>query len=144
MPLLEQGEPIADSWIAIDDSTPLPAGQGVISLARFLADRPNGPVGVRIGAATTPEQLAEVAARAAMVVIEFPGTKDGRGFTLARRLRERYGFSGEIRAAGHILPDNYVFMSRCGFTTAAVPEGTDLRPWKQALTRFPKVYQLSA
>ena len=53
MPLLEQGEPIADSWIAIDDSTPLPAGQGVISLARFLADRPNGPVGVRIGAATT-------------------------------------------------------------------------------------------
>jgi uncharacterized protein (DUF934 family) len=144
MPLLEHGEPIADRWTEIADDAALPAdGQVVVSLARFLDETRNAPFGVRIGAATSAADLAQVAARAAMVVIEFPGTRDGRGFSLARRLRERHGFRGEIRAAGQILPDNYGLMTRCGFSTVLLPEGADLAPWRAALGRFAKAYQVA-
>lgn len=141
MALLENGAVIADPWTVLAEDAPIPeSGLVVVGLARFLAANRDG-LGVRIGAGTTAEELALVAARAAMVVIDFPGTKDGRGFTLARRLRERHRFAGEIRASGAVLPDSYVFMTRCGFSTVEVPEGADLGPWRAALGRFAKVYQ---
>ena len=51
----------------------------------------------------------------ARIVIEFPGFMDGRGFSHARKLREA-GFQGELLAAGDILPDQWQFLQRCGFS----------------------------
>jgi uncharacterized protein (DUF934 family) len=59
-------------------------------------------------------------ARARSIVIEFPAFTDGRGFSHARRLRGE-GFGGELLAAGDVLPDQWSFLQRCGFTGFADP-----------------------
>jgi len=59
-------------------------------------------------------------ARARRIVIEFPAFTDGRGFSHARRLR-RAGFDGELLAGGDVLPDQWPFLQRCGFTDTANP-----------------------
>lgn len=90
MPVPDGANTIADVWVNVVDHAALPEGGPVIvSLQRFLGEGRNLRLGVRIGAATTPAELAKVAARADMVKIVFPGSRDGRGFTLAWRLRER-------------------------------------------------------
>ncbi|MCR6628611.1 MAG: DUF934 domain-containing protein [Magnetospirillum sp.] len=78
-----------------------------------------------------------------LVVIDFPRFRDGRGFTLARTLRERYGFTGEIRAQGNLLPDQLSLLQRCGFSSIAVPPSgghtgrTPNRRWPSRRDRRP-------
>jgi uncharacterized protein (DUF934 family) len=147
MPLLEHGEVAADRFVAVDDASALPEGvPALIPLARLrsegevLAGR-NAPLGVVADTATRPEELADLLPWLALVAVRFPKFRDGRGFTLARTLRERFGFAGEIRAIGHVLPDQHAFLLRCGFSSVAVPEGADLAPWTAALGRFHMAYQ---
>ncbi len=97
-----------------------------------------------VPSATRPEDLAPLLDRVTLVAIEFPKFRDGRGFTIARTLRERYGYRGEIRAVGHLLPDQHSHALRCGFSTVAVPDGADLGPWQAALDRFHISYQPDA
>src|SRR4029079_14549185 len=53
--------------------------------------------------------------RVPLVAVNFTTTGDGRGFTQARLLRERYGYQGELRAVGKIRADQMFFLGRCGF-----------------------------
>jgi uncharacterized protein (DUF934 family) len=69
-------------------------------------------------------KLEEIAPRLGgigRIVVEFPKFRDGRGFTLARTLRERFGYKGDIRATGHFLPDQFVALVACGFTSFETP-----------------------
>jgi phosphoadenosine phosphosulfate reductase len=75
------------------------------------------------------------------IAIRFPKFSDGRGFSLARLLREKHRFGGELRAVGHLIPDQAVFLLRSGFDTAEVAEVTGLDTWRQALGRFSGTYQ---
>ena len=59
---------------------------------------------------------------ATMVQINFETFKDGRPFTFAKILRKKHNFKGELRAVGHILPDQFVFLIRCGFDTVEIKE----------------------
>jgi len=147
MPLLEHGRPVEDRFVAAAEDGPLPGdAPALIPLARLqreaeaLAGR-NAPLGVYVPSNTRPEDIGPFLDRLALVAIEFPKFRDGRGFTIARTLRERYGYTGELRAVGHILPDQYLFLVRCGFTSVAVPEGADLTVWAAALGRFQVAYQ---
>jgi uncharacterized protein (DUF934 family) len=56
-------------------------------------------------------------------------------------LREHYHFKGELRATGHTLPDQYIFLLRCGFNAVETPEGTDPARWAEAMGNFDIVYQ---
>ena len=89
------------------------------------------------------------------IILEFPAFKDGRAYSQARLLRERYGFTGEIRARGDVLRDQLLFMARCGvdafeftgdvdganaalseFSFAYQPAADDLAPvWRKRLDR---------
>ena len=60
--------------------------------------------------------------KVAMIQINFETFKDGRPFTFAKMLRKKYNFKGEIRAAGHVLPDQFVFLIRCGFDSVEIKE----------------------
>lgn len=51
----------------------------------------------------------------ALAAIRFPAFADGRGLSLGALLRSRYGFAGELRAFGDILPDLAPYLHRCGF-----------------------------
>lgn len=64
--------------------------------------------------------LADELGRASAIAIDFPAFTDGRGYTLARLLRERFGYQGEIRAVGDVLVDQLDYMRRCGFTAMAL------------------------
>jgi len=147
MPVLKAGEAVPDHWEHAGDEQHLPAGQNfIVCLDRLKRDQEflfarEAPLGVILPPGTRATDVAEFLDRLDLVSIEFPKFRDGRGFTLARVLRERYGFDGEIRATGHILPDQYVLLLRCGFSSVEVPETADLSVWQAALARYKVAYQ---
>jgi len=70
---------------------------------------------------TSDAKPADTLTGLAVVEIEFPKFRDGRGFTLARALRERQGYKGDLRAVGHFIPDQFRFLIECGFTSFVTP-----------------------
>ncbi len=75
---------------------------------------------------TPPEALPEIARKAQAIRIAFPGFADGRGFTLAASLR-RAGFAGRLRAAGHVLADQYAMARRAGFDEVEISDALAAR-----------------
>jgi len=68
-----------------------------------------------------PSAILPRLAGVALIRVQFPGFADGRGFTLARRLRDM-GFRGRLRAAGALLPDQYAMARRAGFDEVEIDE----------------------
>jgi len=77
----------------------------------------------------------------ARVEVNFPKFGDGRGFSIARLLRDRYGYKGELRAVGHITRDHLYFMERVGFDAFELREGEDANEALAAFTTFSVFYQ---
>lgn len=119
----------------------------LISQSDLLADPGShtagvGRVGVRVAPADQVHDLAPLLAHVAVVAIEFPGPGEGRGYTYARLLRQRYGFKGEVRAVGPaVKQDLLFFMVRCGFDTFDLAPGENLAEARRALQRFTLAYQ---
>jgi len=92
---------------------------------------------------TADEAALDAAAggNAGPIAIAFPSFTDGRGFSLARLLRERHGFKGEIRAVGHLIPDHGQFLLRSGFDTAEIVDPDAVEIWKASLERIRHNYQ---
>ncbi|MGE0830422.1 MAG: DUF934 domain-containing protein, partial [Hyphomonadaceae bacterium] len=119
-----EGKP-AEAWrfVADDEAIGDSAEAIVVSQARFLKEREsllerNGRVGVRVAPATDKvEDIAADAPRLALIEVLFPAYRDGRGYSAARLLRDRYGFTGDLRAVGDVLEDQIFYMLRCGFTS---------------------------
>lgn len=146
MPLLEDGVLVPDRWQAIDDRQPLPAGDCIVSPARFLEERATlldrpGRVGVRLRNTDPIEPLVGDLSRLALIVLEFPKFTDGRAYSQARRLRERHGYRGTLRASGDVLPDQYLFMRRCGFDSFEISSPVSTEAWRRAEASFTAFYQ---
>lgn len=78
------------------------------------------------------------------IAIEFAKFNDGRGYSIARLLREREGFEGEVRARGPLIPDLASFLMRSGFDTVEVPDAhADVAVWQASLSRMGHAYQTS-
>ncbi len=75
------------------------------------------------------------------VALDFPKFTDGRAYSHARVLRERLGFSGEVRAVGAVLPDQVLLMARCGFDAFELPEGARVETYLEAFEAFGVFYQ---
>jgi uncharacterized protein (DUF934 family) len=71
------------------------------------------------GIAFEPQQVSDddiaELAKAPLLVIVFAKFTDGRGYSLARRLRDTHNYKGELRASGDVLLDQLDLMARCGF-----------------------------
>jgi uncharacterized protein (DUF934 family) len=92
----------------------------IVSLGRWQAERTaldgrNAPLGIRLKSDERAETIAADLDRFDVVALEFPAFKDGRAYSTARLLRERYRYTGELRAVGEVLRDQLQFMLRCGF-----------------------------
>jgi uncharacterized protein (DUF934 family) len=72
------------------------------------------PVALDLASDTDPDVLRDVLGQTPMIRIDFPSFADGRGFTIARRLRDM-GFQGRLRAKGHVIADQYAMARRSGF-----------------------------
>ncbi|HEY8432377.1 MAG TPA: DUF934 domain-containing protein [Sandaracinaceae bacterium] len=138
-----------DPWIAVADDAELPAGGGVVvSLERWRRERDalrgRRRVGVRVRGDTPPEELAPELEGVELVVVELPKFTDGRAYTLARLLRERFGYRGELRATGDVLRDQLFYLSRCGFTSFELAPGRDVDDALRAFEDFSVTYQPAA
>ncbi|MCW2236618.1 DUF934 domain-containing protein [Azospirillum canadense] len=149
MPLIKDGCIVEDDWTHVPDGEAVPADRpAIISFERFQAERAtfegrNAALGVRVKSGTLAPAIAADLERFALIAIEFPKFRDGRGFSTARELRERYGYEGEIRAVGHFIPDQYQFAVRTGFTSAEAPANANPESWARALTEITVAFQPS-
>ncbi len=140
---------VADAFTFVADDEEIPAGDVIVSLARFHAEgeRLIGEgrlVGVRVAAGEEVESLAYDLPSIAVVELEFPKFKDGRSYSAARILRERFGYQGQVRAVGDVLLEQANFMIRCGFDAFEPADGTGAKDWTAAGTRYRHVYQRAA
>ena len=79
-----------------------------------------------------------------LIALSFPQFKDGRAYSQARLLRDRYGYRGEIRAVGDVLRDQLYFMRRCGIDSFQVREDKDAAAALEGLDDFSLSYQAAA
>lgn len=132
-----------------DDATP-ETGDVIVSLARFQAEGEDllasnsRRVGVRIESDQEVEVLAYDLPRIAVVALAFPKYRDGRAYTSARLLRERFKYEGQVRAVGDVLQEQAGFMVRCGFDAFEPADGATPDAWTKAAGRFRHVYQRAA
>jgi uncharacterized protein (DUF934 family) len=151
--IIRKDEIVDDSWqvlsLAPDESAgtvPLPAGPVLLPLAVWLARRDEvlrlyEQPGVWLDSDEGPEALADDCARFAVIGINFPRFTDGRGYSSARLLRERYHFTGEIRAIGDVLHDQLFLMWRCGIDAYALRADKDIEQALAGLRAFSESYQ---
>lgn len=145
---------VQDNWRLLEpapDGVP-PAvpreGDVIVPLALWqrerasLLERP-GRTGVWLQSGEGPEALAGDLKHLPLVAIQFPKFTDGRGYSTARLLRERYGYRGELRAIGDVQRDQLLFLSRCGFDAFALKEGGDAEAALAAFDELSEAYQAS-
>lgn len=100
------------------------------------------PIGLLVSPGEKVEDVADDLGRFSSIAINFPAFTDGRGYSSARLLRERYGYDGELRAVGDVLTDQIPFMRRCGIDAFVVVNGpTRAALEKDALAEVSRYYQ---
>jgi len=131
-----------DTWIVAVDGEPLPEAPAILSRKRWLAERDtlagrNAPLGLRLDAGERIDDIAADLAHFALIALSFPKFTDGRAFSTARLLREKHGYTGELRAVGNVLSDQIPFMRRVGFDTFEVTHAPTRRALEEG--RIPEV-----
>ena len=147
MPLVNGGKIVNDGFVKLTVDTPLPEGGDILVPAeRFLSDaeallKRTGKVGVIWPNNRNVDDLVPYLDRVAVVALAFPTFRDGRAYSQARLLRERYGFQGELRATGQVLRDQFVFMLRAGFDAFEVKKASDAKAFAATAKRYSVFYQ---
>ena len=128
------------------ESLTLPDTPALLPLALWLARKDEIlarriPFGIWLESNEGPETLAADLEHFPVIGVNFPKFTDGRGYSTARLLRERYAYSGEIRAIGDVLQDQLFFMKRCGFDAYALREDKNIEAALNSLNDFSESYQ---
>jgi uncharacterized protein (DUF934 family) len=121
------------------DNVIIPAGLW-LEHGHALATR-DGALGIWLDSDEEPESIVDALEHVQVIAINFPAFTDGRGFTYARLLRERFGYTGEIRAIGDVLQDQLFFMQRCGFDAYVIRADRDPEAALAGLNDFTVAYQ---
>ena len=143
---------VADDWQILRPApeTPIaeveiPAGRVVVPLALWLIRHAEliarGEAAVWLAGTDDPAPIAPWLLQLPLVAVDFPKFTDGRGYSVAFLLRSRFGYRGELRAIGDVLPDQLFFMRRVGFDSFAVRADKDVRQALLSLQPFSDAYQ---
>lgn len=137
---------VEDTWLKVELEAELPvSGKVLLPYATWLAGEFDSSsyeaVGVWIPNDTVFDSSTDKLNQVSVVAIDFPVFSDGRAYTLARQLRERFDYQGELRAIGDVLQDQLFFMTRCGFNSFAVREDKSIEEALTALKPFSNAYQ---
>jgi len=144
---------VEDSWQVLKlaegetaETVSLPETATLFPLAVWLARKDEllariATAGVWLDSSEGPESVAGDLDALSIIAVNFPKFADGRGYSTARLLRERYGFRGEIRAIGDVLHDQLFFMTRCGIDAFAVRADKDIEAALAGLRVFSDAYQ---
>jgi uncharacterized protein (DUF934 family) len=142
---------IQDNWQLLEQDAigALPfSGDVIVPLGLWTAERDAlsfrlGRVGVWLEADADPGAIAQDLGRFDVIAVRFASSTDGRGYSLGRLLRERYGYRGELRAVGDVLRDQLYYLSRCGFDAFALRADQDPEQALSAFGDFGETYQTS-
>lgn len=140
---------VADDWSilrpAADEAVVVPTGRVIIPLAVWLEQHTGlaarGDIGVWLAGADDPEQLASFLPALSLVAVDFAKFTDGRGYSIAYLLRSRYGYRGQLRAIGDVLPDQLFYMKRVGFDAFALRADQNIHQAQHSLQPFTDAYQ---
>ena len=111
---------------------------------RQIIDEPSPPDLVVLEPTDDPRSLAERLPGLKVIAVNFPKYGDGRGYSIGRLLRERYGYKGELRAIGVVARDHLQLMAQCGFDAFQLREGEDAQAALAAFGDISEAYQASA
>ncbi|MBS1144329.1 MAG: hypothetical protein H6R14_1735 [Proteobacteria bacterium] len=153
--LIKQGAAAVDTWTTLvlaegetPDTVALPAGDVIFPLAVWQARKADISARPRIGLLINPDERVEDVAddlkQFAVIAIHFPKFVDGRGYSTAALLRQRYQYQGEVRAVGDVLHDQLFYLKRVGFDSYALKDGKSVdHALAAGFTTFGNAYQAS-
>lgn len=147
-PLIKDRVVVIDRWTLLRDAKSLadvpPGAAVIVPLALWQMERAallaRGDAGVWLAPTDDPAALADDIAALPLVAVDFPKFTDGRGYSIARLLRERHGFRGELRAIGDVLRDQLFALSQCGFDAFALRADRDATEALASFDDFQSVY----
>lgn len=152
--LIKHGTLVPDTWVLVKSPNKLESleklsGQDlIVPLPFWLTERQSiesrqGQTAVWLNSNEIPESIAGYLDRLPLVALNFPELKDGRPYSSARELRQRWGYQGEIRAVGDVLRDQLFFMKRCGFDAFLLRDDQNPDAALTAFHDFQDAYQPS-
>ena len=139
-----------DDWVVVPrpadgESLDVPEQPALIPADLWLAGKEHfetrDDIGVWLDSHDEPEILAGVVNELPVIAVNFPKFSDGRGYSIARLLRERLSYRNELRAVGDVLLDQLQFMKRCGFDTYVLRADKDINKAARCLNFFTQGYQ---
>jgi uncharacterized protein (DUF934 family) len=147
--LIKDGAIVEDRWTLARDAVALsdvPAGVStIVPLALWRSEHDalaaRGEIGVWLKPDDDPGALADDVATLPLIAIDFPKFSDGRGYSIARLVREQHRFAGELRAIGDVLRDQLYYLRQCGFNAFKVRADRDLDDALKGLRDFSENYQ---
>jgi len=146
--LIKNAALVDDAWSLrreVSSLAELGAGtREIVPLPFWLAHRDaliaRGDVGVWLAPDADPEALAADVGAVPVIAVDFPAFTDGRGYSIGRLLRDRYGFEGELRAIGDILRDQLFALAECGFDAFLIRSDRDAAAALAGLRDFASIY----
>lgn len=149
MQIIKDREIVDDNWLHLDDEAELAAGNITVSLARWQEQHETlthheGGLGLRLSGDDPLEEIVPDLAHFSLIVLNFPAFTDGRCYSFARLLRDRYEYKGEIRAQGDVLYDQLFYMSQCGINSFELANPNRLANAIKAFDDFSESYQTTA
>ena len=151
--IIKNGQIIDDAWLVLKlseeqapESVSLPEAPTLLPLAVWLARKDEilarkQPVAIWLDSNEGPETIANDLKHFTIIGVNFPKFADGRGYSIARLLRERFAYTGEIRALGDVLQDQLFLLKRCGFDAFALRADKDIEAALAGFTVFSESYQ---
>lgn len=151
MPLIKNGSIATHDWHLLDqESGAIAPGDIVVDMDQLLAAKKTwrlrpGRLGVALSGDADLSALTGWLDRLSLIVVDFSAFTDGRGFSLARRLRVTMGYTGEIWARGPLIADQYSFALQCGFDAVLLDEAVfarqDVSSWERQAQALSLAYQ---
>jgi len=155
MALIKDRKVTPDGWQLLERGTDSVAprisetGDVIVDLKLWRESRErliarSGRAGVWLDGGADPAEIASDLQHLALVAVRFESFTDGRGYSIGRLLRERYGWRGEMRAIGDVQRDQLYYLARCGFDAFALREGADAEAALKGFSDFTEAYQAAA
>ncbi len=146
MRIIKDGVIVTDNWLYLDDDAGLVEGDIVVSLLRWQAEHESlkqhqGRLGISLSGDDSLEAMVADLAEFALIVLLFPVFTDGRCYSFARLLRDRYDYQEEIRARGDVLQDQLFYMAQCGINSFEMENEGDLVSALSVFDTFSENYQ---
>lgn len=148
--LVKNGQVVEDPWVTVADDEAIPADRpALVPLDRRCRERANldarnAPLGLQVASDDTLDEIADALHGIDLIALKFPTFTDGRSYSTARLLRERHGYTGELRAVGQVLRDQAQFMARCGFDAFELADDARAEEWAGGLSDLAVFYQPAA